>query len=586
MSLADRRSRRGTWSLIAVGFSILLLVLVTIAVGVQSFAVTRGFAAGREAMEVNHKLLELRRLQVALDMVEQARLQAVASGRDDDLQTFRSNLARLVVIAGQTTVSLPSVTASLALQADARTGTPGTIVPVTDQLAQSLDVQFSKLSARLGEVDANWATWQKRGFHLIFLTTNLTMLLLITGGGLLLLYAGWHIDSRQKLQEARQAVLKAERDRASFVAAAGHDLRQPLQAISLFVTSLNQRVVDEDTKALVGKIAQSSYAMRRMINGLLDVAKLDAGLVSADQIDLPLNETFLALTAEFDSQAQAKGLTLVIEPTDAVVHTDPLLLESILRNLLANAINYTSHGQVGMSARTSGRRVLITVRDTGPGIAADEVDLVFRDFYRVSGSAGGGLGLGLGIVQRLSKLIYAQIAVDSTVGLGTRFTVAVSAGVIGSAMPIQQAPALALPPPNHAPPRQPAAGDAKPAGTILLVDDDETLRGALAAQLAAWGMPVTAAGTLDAACQAVRKLPQPLDLAIVDYDLGHGQTGLDLLQRLSTQEGRRVSGMVITGSSDTDVHRALKNSGYPFLQKPFEPETLRDTIQRMLVPVR
>ena len=447
----ERRSRRGTWSLVAVGFSVLLLLLVTVAIGVQSYIVSRGFRSGQEASSLQRQMLGLRNLQLTLSQVERAASKAQASGKPEDFAAYREELGRLVVIAGQTSLSMPGVSAAMQLQAESHTGSLTEMTPATGQFGEALDRQFNGLAAQLTNAAEEASKWQKRSFHLIFLTNNLAMLLLITGGGLLLLYAGWHLDARQKLVEARQAVLKAERDRASFVAAAGHDLRQPLQAISLFLTTLSHRTEDAETKSLLIKIGQAATSMRRMINGLLDVAKLDAGLVSADQMDQPLGDMFASLREEFERQAEAKGLVLVIEPSDAVVHTDPLLLESMLRNLLANAINYTHQGHVSLSARPNGRRIVITVRDTGPGIAADELDLIFRDFYRVGGSGGGGLGLGLGIVQRMAKLIYAQVAVDSTVGLGTRFTVAVSSGV-----PMQPAaPMLAPPAPPPAPPPLP-----------------------------------------------------------------------------------------------------------------------------------
>ena len=566
----DRRSRRGTWSLIAVGFSILLLLLVTIAVGMQSFVVTRGFQAGTAAVTAREQMADLRRLQLAVSETARLRLVASTAGSTPSHQQFNESLERLTKSAEESSLAPAGITTLLQVAAATPDPNSATLGPVLDSLRQTLADQAVALEGQQAHAAELWSSWQRRAFHLVFLTNNLTMLLLITGGGLLLLYAGWHLDARQKLQEARQAVLKAERDRASFVAAAGHDLRQPLQAISLFVTTLVHRVDDPESKSLLAKITQSAASMRRMINGLLDVAKLDAGLVSADQMDQPLADLFAGLQEEFERQAESKGLVLVVEPTDAVVHTDPLLLESILRNLLANAINYTNHGHVSMSARLSGRRTVITVRDTGPGISSDEIDLIFRDFYRVGGAGGGGLGLGLGIVQRMAKLIYAQVAVESTLGLGTRFTVAVGSGA--SLSPPEPAPASALPE------RHEGRSGLK---RVLLVDDNDPLRMALATHLSAWAVDVTQAGSLRAACDLARESSVPWDLAIVDYDLGMGRTGLELLRELDQIDGRRIPGLVITGSGDPDVHRTLTRSGYEWLQKPFEVEVLREMIMRL-----
>ena len=570
---AEQRSRRGTWSLVAVGFSVLLLLLVTVSVGIEGYAVSREFQAALASDAVSAEVVSTQNAELALSRVETARLTAAQSGDPADLARLHSLVEQFASLTGGAWLATvdpePAISRLRMLVAGPGLAAP---IPEVDALQRSIARRLQTINAEAGPLQEDWAHWRKRAFRLVFLTNNLAMLLLITGGGLLLLYAGWHIDSRQKLLEARRSVLKAERDRASFVAAAGHDLRQPLQAMSLFITTLSHGSNDPAVKALADKIAASAASMRRMINGLLDVAKLDAGLVSADQVDQALDDLLAGLGEEFERQAEAKGIALVIESTNVVVHTDPLLLESIVRNLLANAINYTTQGVVHVSVSVAGRMAKITVRDTGPGIAAEQISLIFKDFYRIGGSGGGGLGLGLGIVQRLAKLIHARITVESALGSGTSFIVEVAMGVNQpTTMPLQMPDQMPLPIVNDT--------FATPV-RLLLVDDNEPLRHAMAQHLTALGAGVTQAQDVRHAGQVLRNLATPIDVAVADYDLGPGKTGLELLLMLNDRIGEEVPGVIITGSEDPDVIRALDDSDFEWFQKPIDIAVLWDAIIR------
>jgi signal transduction histidine kinase/ActR/RegA family two-component response regulator len=550
---AEQRSRRGTWSLVAVGFSVLLLLMMTASVGLQAFAVSRGFRSAEATDALSQDVIRVQRAEILLGKM--AALAASDPAPQAELHRLSLQLGTMASVGSLSDDMKPAL-AHLAMSDDVQS-TRLDIARVQEMLGRHLQ----SLEAQAPEAGDQWSHWRKRALRLVFLTNNLAMLLLITGGGLLLLYAGWHLDSRQKLLEARRAVLKAERDRASFVAAAGHDLRQPLQAMSLFITTLSHGSADPVVKALTDKIAASAASMRRMINGLLDVAKLDAGLVSADVVDQALDDLLTGLREEFERRAEAKQISLVIEQTGAVVHTDPLLLESILRNLLANAITYTAEGEVRVSVRSSGRMTTVTVRDTGPGIAAEQIALIFKDFYRIGGSAGGGLGLGLGIVQRLARLIHARVTVESTPGVGTSFTVEVASGSQEGAKPalISLVPAAEL------------AGEGFAAAVrVLLVDDNDVLRKAMVEQLAGLGADVTQVCSATEALEAMRHATAPIDVVLADYDLGGGMTGLDLLLALNDRIDEEQPGLIITGSDDPAVVRALDESDFEWLQKPID----------------
>jgi CheY-like chemotaxis protein len=214
----------------------------------------------------------------------------------------------------------------------------------------------------------------------------------------------------------------------------------------------------------------------------------------------------------------------------------------------------------------------ITVRDTGPGIAAEQISLIFKDFYRIGGSGGGGLGLGLGIVQRLAKLIHARITVESALGSGTSFIVEVAMGVNQpTTMPLQMPDQMPLPIVNDT--------FATPV-RLLLVDDNEPLRHAMAQHLTALGAEVTQAQDVRHAGQVLRNLSTPIDVAVADYDLGPGKTGLELLLMLNDRIGEEVPGVIITGSEDPDVIRALDDSDFEWFQKPIDIAVLWDAIIR------
>jgi len=234
--------------------------------------------------------------------------------------------------------------------------------------------------------------------------------------------------AKDAAEQARASAEAANAAKSRFLAAASHDLRQPLQALVLFHHTLAAKNRDPEAAPVIASIGRSIEAQQQMLNALLDVSRLDAGIVAVNRQAVPLGPLLHRLADEFGMQAREHGLALRLVPTGAVADTDPALLERIVRNLLANAVRYTPSGRILLGCRRAGAAVRVVVRDTGPGIPPDKLGAVFEEFCQLdtpTRSRGQGLGLGLAIVDRLCRLLEHRISVISTVGRGTTFAVEV-----------------------------------------------------------------------------------------------------------------------------------------------------------------
>lgn len=230
------------------------------------------------------------------------------------------------------------------------------------------------------------------------------------------------------LQQARDEAVEADRRKTRFLAAASHDLRQPLQALGLFVAALSARPHADDVRRIVDKLEISTEALENLLDTLLDISRVDAGAVEAHRVRFPLQHLFARLELEFAPLAASKELSLVFAPTDAVIFSDPALFERILRNLISNAIHYTGRGGIVVGCRRRADHWRIEVWDSGRGIAAADQQEIFREFHRLASRSDPrrGLGLGLTIVDRLTALLSHSIEVRSTLGKGSRFSVLVA----------------------------------------------------------------------------------------------------------------------------------------------------------------
>ncbi|MTJ79804.1 MAG: HAMP domain-containing histidine kinase [Telmatospirillum sp.] len=230
----------------------------------------------------------------------------------------------------------------------------------------------------------------------------------------------------EEMEAERDAARKADHSKTHFLAAASHDLRQPLQALGLFVAALAQQPLPAELRGIVGKIEGSLDALEQLLDALLDISRLDAGAIEAHSALFPVQSLFARMAFEFSPLAERKGIALRFVTTSALVRSDPALLERILRNLLSNAIRYTSHGGVLIGCRRRASELRIEVWDSGRGIASADQKEIFREFRRLGGAVEDGrqgLGLGLAIVERLTNLLGLRIDLRSTPGRGSMFSV-------------------------------------------------------------------------------------------------------------------------------------------------------------------
>jgi signal transduction histidine kinase len=374
--------------------------------------------------------------------------------------------------------------------------------------------------------------------------------------------------------EARRVAEAANRAKTQFFAAASHDLRQPLHAMGLFAEALRQRASDPEVSALVHSINDSVDALDGLFSELLDLTRIEAGGVDVQPAPVRLHELFSRLRLHFEPAAFEKGLALTFRGGQHVAHTDGLLLERILRNLVSNAIRYTRDGGVLVACRARGSHLLLQVWDSGIGIDAAHLPHVFDEFYQVQATASlaphqrKGLGLGLAIVKRLADLLGAPLAVRSQPGRGSVFSLEVPRGreprTIGAPAPTA-ANGLGLTLERH---------------RIVVVEDEPAVREGLATLLKAWGAQVQSFDGLPALAQALDDSDaQAPDLAIVDYRLGDGHSGVEALLALRARwPARRMPGLVVTGSSLVGHEDEAARHDFHVLMKPVLPGKLRAMI--------
>lgn len=374
--------------------------------------------------------------------------------------------------------------------------------------------------------------------------------------------------------EARVAERTAELSAANaaksrFLAAASHDLRQPLQALTLMQASLAATVREPDALRIVGDMGVGLWAAAHLLDDLLDITRLEGGGVKPRIADARVGWICTRLVREFRPQAEQKGLRLRMIPSRAVVRTDPQLLERILRNLLSNAIKYTDRGKVLLGCRRRGDRLHIQVWDTGRGIPEDQLGQIFEEFYQLENPGrerGTGQGLGLAIVERTARLLGHRLLVRSTPGRGSLFAVDVPLGDPDAATESQGVPEPGPPPTEGL--------------QLILVEDDPDVREALRILLRLRGFRLETGRTGQEAAERCERSGLRPDLAIVDYRLGDGESGLDVVVRLRQGiGGEAMAAILLTGDSSPELDRAAREGGCRLLRKPVEPRTLISQIR-------
>jgi two-component system CheB/CheR fusion protein len=384
------------------------------------------------------------------------------------------------------------------------------------------------------------------------------------------------ISDRKRAEDASNiAKLHAENanlGKTRFLAAASHDLRQPLQTLSLLQGILAKRLKDKDDLQLVSRSEEALTAMSGMLNTLLDINQLEAGVVRPEIADFPVADMLERLKAEFTYHTQAKGLGWRVLPCRLAIRTDARLLDQIVRNLLSNAVKYTKKGGLLLGCRRRGDKLRIEVWDTGLGIPAAQLRAIFEEFHQVDNPArelSRGLGLGLAIVQRLGDLLGLTVDVRSREGRGSVFAIEV---------PLAQRGVHAAVMHNDPEPVDLAMRDA----SILVVEDDPALRESLELFLRADGYLLTTASDGEEAIQLVQQKDLRPDLVIVDYNLPGKLTGLQVLARLRATSGQAVPALVLTGDISTESLRNIASQGYEQRSKPIGADDLTHLIRRLL----
>ena len=377
-----------------------------------------------------------------------------------------------------------------------------------------------------------------------------------------------------ELREKKEEAEIATRAKSQFLAAASHDLRQPTHALGMFVARLGQLPHDAQTRHLVANLDASVRAMQDLLDGLLDISKLDAGAVQVNLHATPLNAIFEQIRLAMLDAASDKGLRLRVRPTSAWVRSDPVLLQRILQNLVANAVRYTQQGSVLLACRPSGdgpdsgARVRIEVWDSGIGIAPEHQHQVFREFYQVGNAERDrtrGLGLGLNIVERTAHLLGHSFTLRSSLGQGTRFTLEV---------PLARADA-APPEPVQAPAITRLNGLA-----VMVIEDDALAAEGLVGLLASWGCTVLAA---DGQQQALAHMAQSgvPDVIVSDYRLRGGDNGIAAIDALRIAAGHSIAACLMSGDTDQALITQARQAGLTLLHKPVRPAKLRSLLRSL-----
>ncbi|HUZ64564.1 MAG TPA: chemotaxis protein CheB [Acetobacteraceae bacterium] len=378
------------------------------------------------------------------------------------------------------------------------------------------------------------------------------------------------------LQIAKQQAELANVAKSRFLAAASHDLRQPLQTLALVQGLLAQIVQGERAQQLVGRFDETLGAIAGMLNTLLDINQLEVGAVQPDMVAFPVNELLDRLLGEFTYHAQARRLALRLVRSGLAIRSDPRLLGQMLRNLLANAVKYTERGKVLLGCRRHGDRVSIEIWDTGIGIPAADLETIFEEYHQLDNPARTrtrGLGLGLAIVQRLGTLLGHRVQVRSHPGKGSVF-----------AVEVMLAAAAAVPASTALPSHRAENGDNGPrrAGAILVIEDDPEVRDLLDLLLRDEGHRVASAPDGAAALELVRRGTARPDLILADYNLPGGMDGLQVAARLRLHLNQQVPVVILTGDISTGTLRDIARDACVQLYKPVKSVELVDTIRRLL----
>jgi len=369
----------------------------------------------------------------------------------------------------------------------------------------------------------------------------------------------------------KEAAVAANLAKSRFLAAASHDLRQPMHALGLYLGGLAALELSGTARAALENVTQCARTMDGMFRALLDISRLDAGAIQAEPRAFALAPLLERIRLEFEPQVRAKGLELRVARCSAWVHADPAFVERILRNLTSNAVRYTERGRVLIGCRRRAGALRIEVRDTGPGIAPAEQQLVFEEFYQSSNPERDrtkGIGLGLAIVDRLAQLMRAPLGLDSRAGGGAAFSIE---------LPLAASQAAAVPPA-----RRGAAARRFAGSLIAVIDDEATILQATRGLLEQWDCTVVTAASGAEAMHALSTSARAPDAIVCDYRLRAGESGLAVIEALRTEFNEEIPALLITGDTAPGPLREIQASGMHVLHKPVDEKALRESLGALL----
>ena len=378
------------------------------------------------------------------------------------------------------------------------------------------------------------------------------------------------LDLNAALEKAKTKADEANLDKTRFLAAASHDVLQPLNAARLYATSLMERPLDDTSSGLISNVDASLNAVEEIFSALIDISRMDSGRLSVDIESVSLAEIFESLSVDFAPAARERGLALKIVPTSLWVRSDRRLLRRVLQNFVSNAIKYTRQGKVILGARRMGDEVYIQVLDTGPGIPDDQRQLIFREFQRLegAGSTVAGLGLGLSIVERICRILHHRIELNSQAGNGSSFAILTPRS---EALHTDPVPVSAVRPPPGT-----LAGI-----SVLCIDNESAVLAGMEMLLSGWKCDVRTAPSTAEALRVVQAAGGGPEIVLADYHLDLG-TGLDAIGALREELGVALPAIIITADHTPEVERLIRDADVGLLRKPLKAAALRALMTRLL----
>ena len=378
-----------------------------------------------------------------------------------------------------------------------------------------------------------------------------------------------NLDLVERLREEKAKVEAANRDKTRFLASASHDLRQPVHALTLFADALHPQLTSAKAHSLLDNMNRSIEALNQLLGSLLDISKLDADIIKPSLLHFPVHVLLDQLNTEYAPQAHAKGLDWRVDAGQLIVHSDPVLLDTLLRNLISNAIRYTHAGGIEISCTALDANIRIDIADTGVGIPSDQHQDIFREFYQLENperDRSKGLGLGLAIVDRLASLLEHRVTLDSEPGKGSRFAVILPAGDLTAVI---------------RPTVRDFGQDDVSGLRIVVIDDEAAVREGMQAVLEGWGCETLLAGSEDEALEKIKAHGQAPQVIISDYRLRDGKTGEQAIERLRREFGGDIPALIITGDTAPDRLHEAQESGHTLMHKPVQPGKLRAYLRRV-----